>query len=216
MLANNRNSLKRILLIILMLIISGCAREEENVINAAENTEAYTSNIITEFNSIKEEESNLQGQFVEALERDEELESFANQSAAVFQNIENRQAGLGNIRSQTGELENTYNNIQELNFDALDRESVTAMHTDMRAAIDQLEIYIDEYDALLQAQAEYFNSLAGPEADYESFTTGIQEMAELDQQLIEIEQALNDALIELEQSTQAALETAQEQFDRRN
>lgn len=216
MLANNGNSLKRILLIILMLIISGCAREEENVINAAENTEAYTSNIITEFNSIKEEESNLQGQFVEALERDEELESFANQSAAVFQNIENRQAGLGNIRSQTGELENTYNNIQELNFDALDRESVTAMHTDMRAAIDQLETYIDEYDALLQAQAEYFNSLAGPEADYESFTTGIQEMAELDQQLIEIEQALNDALIELEQSTQAALETAQEQFDRRN
>lgn len=216
MLANNGNSLKRILLIILMLIISGCAREEENVINAAENTEAYTSNIITEFNSIKEEESNLQGQFVEALERDEELESFANQSAAVFQNIENRQAGLGNIRSQTGELENAYNNIQELNFDALDRESVTAMHTDMRAAIDQLETYIDEYDALLQAQAEYFNSLAGPEADYESFTTGIQEMAELDQQLIEIEQALNDALIELEQSTQAALETAQEQFDRRN
>ena len=216
MLANNRNSLKRILLIILMLIISGCAREEENVINAAENTEAYTSNIITEFNSIKEEESNLQGQFVEALERDEELESFANQSAAVFQNIEKRQASLESIRSQTRELENTYNNIQELNFDALDRESVTAMHTDMRAAIDQLETYIDEYDALLQAQAEYFNSLAGPEADYESFTTGIQEMTELDQQLIEIEQALNDALIELEQSTQAALETAQEQFDRRN
>lgn len=216
MLANNGNSLKRILLIILMLIISGCAREEENVINAAENTEAYASNIVTEFDSIKEEEANLQSQFVEALENDEELESFENQSAAVFQNIENRQAGLGNIRSQTGELENTYNNIQELNFDALDRESVTAMHTDMRAAIDQLETYIDEYDALLQAQAEYFNSLAGPEADYESFTTGIQEMAELDQQLIEIEQALNDALIELEQSTQAALETAQEQFDRRN
>lgn len=216
MLANNGNSLKRILLIILMLIISGCAREEENVINAAENTEAYASNIVTEFDSIKEEEANLQSQFVEALENDEELESFENQSAAVFQNIENRQAGLGNIRSQTGELENTYNNIQELNFDALDRESVTAMHTDMRAAIDQLETYIDEYDALLQAQAEYFNSLAGPEADYESFTTGIQEMAELDQQLIGIEQALNDALIELEQSTQAALETAQEQFDRRN
>lgn len=216
MLANNGNSLKRILLIILMLIISGCAREEENVINAAENTEAYASNIVTEFDSIKEEEANLQSQFVEALENDEELESFENQSAAVFQNIENRQAGLGNIRSQTGELENTYNNIQELNFDALDRESVTAMHTDMRATIDQLETYIDEYDALLQAQAEYFNSLAGPEADYESFTTGIQEMAELDQQLIEIEQALNDALIELEQSTQAALETAQEQFDRRN
>lgn len=216
MLANNGNSLKRILLIILMLIISGCAREEENVINAAENTEAYASNIVTEFNSIKEEEANLQSQFVEALENDEELESFENQSAAVFQNIENRQAGLGNIRSQTGELENTYNNIQELNFDALDRESVTAMHTDMRAAIDQLETYIDEYDALLQAQAEYFNSLAGPETDYESFTTGIQEMAELDQQLIGIEQALNDALIELEQSTQAALETAQEQFDRRN
>lgn len=216
MLANNGNSLKRILLIILMLIISGCAREEENVINAAENTEAYASNIVTEFDSIKEEEANLQSQFVEALENDEELESFENQSAAVFQNIENRQAGLGNIRSQTGELENTYNNIQELNFDALDRESVTAMHTDMRAAIDQLETYIDEYDALLQAQADYFNSLAGPEADYESFTTGIQEMAELDQQLIGIEQALNDALIELEQSTQAALETAQEQFDRRN
>lgn len=216
MLANNRNSLKRILLIILMLIISGCAREEENVINAAENTEAYTSNIITEFNSIKEEESNLQGQFVEALERDEELESFANQSAAVFQNIEKRQASLESIRSQTRELENTYNNIQELNFDALDRESVTAMHEDIHAAIDQLKTYVEEYDSLLQAQAEYFNSLTGNEADYESFTTGIQEMAELDQRLIEIEQVLNQALVELDQSTQTALDTAQEQFDSRN
>lgn len=216
MFLNNKDSLKRILIITLLLIISGCAREEENVINAAENTEAYTSNLITEFNNIKEEEINLQSQFVEALSNDVELESFKNKSAAVFQNIEKRQAGLETVRSQTRELENTYNHIQELNFDALDRESVTAMHEDMRAAIDQLDTYISEYESLLQAQIDYFNSLASPEADYESFTTGIQEMAEQDKQLIEIEQALNNVLVELDESSKVALETAREQFDGRN
>ena len=213
MFSNTMNSFKGILLIGLMLIIGACAREEENVINAAENADAHASNIISEFNTIKEEEANLQNQFTEALNNDEELESFQNQSAPVFQNLENRQAALETIRSQTNELKNTYTNVQELNFDALDRESVTAMHEDMQAAIDQLETYINEYEPLLQAQTDYFTSLSGPEADYESFIRGIQEMAEQDQRLIEIEQTLNKVLVELDASATAALETAQDQLD---
>lgn len=190
------------------LTLVGCASTVENIINATENIDTFTSEITTEFNSIKDLESEVQASFEDSLQNDAELESFANESAPVFENIDLRQESLDAIKASTEDLEKVQKNLADFDDDQFDGETINDMITNLNSTLQVLNSYNENYQTYLDTQKEYFNALGQDDPTYETFIEGIEQMGDLDQQLIEIENDLNNQLADLQASAKQARDKA--------
>ncbi len=194
----------------LSFTLMACASAVENVLNASENVDSFTSEIVNQFNGMKDLEAEVQTSFEDALANDPELESFKNEKASVFENVDLRQESLDAIKVNTEDLAKIQKNLNNIKDKQVDSESVNQLLSDLDSTLNVLNSYTENYQTYLDTQKEYFKSLGQEDASYENFVSGIDQMKEQDQQLIEIENNLNNQLATLQESAKKAKDKATE------
>lgn len=167
--------------------------------------------IITELNALTDEEAELQTSFDETLKSDEELSTFADGSAPVFENIESRREHLESIKSLDKQFEEQEENLASYEGESLSGEELDGLNSIIDEFSSQLQEFTKEYDASLTSQKDYFTSIAGEKATYDTFSEGISTVNEQQSAMQEDLVTLDETLVSLDtQITEAQemIETA--------
>lgn len=193
----------------LSLVMVACDDSEnlEEMQEAATELDRIKNETVEELNQLVETESQLQEQFTETMETDEDLTTFGDGSASVFENIETRRSVLSELEGKEEEMTAHQEVLATYEGELLDQTEIDAVISSTDAFADHLTLYTDAYATTLDSQSEYFAFLSTDEATYEEFVEGIEtlneerlelrtELAELDEVIVE----MDDSIAQLQSS----------------
>lgn len=193
----------------LSLFLAGCTSDGiEEALETTQAIEVQEQEMISELNAISEEESTLQATFSADLDENDILDHFADGSAAVFENIENRSRSLSAI-SETNEQLRDYQTELETNEGSAvaQEEEILALIESSNTLSSAIDTYIEHYETVLQDQKDYFQSLGADDANYETLSEGITVLNEQYSQTTELLQTLDTHLVDLQKVRELADET---------
>lgn len=175
--------------------LASCDGENlEGMQTAVNEIDQIQEEIITDLNELTNEEANLQDMFTEALSSDEDLSSFADGSASVFQNIEMRRERLESLRSLDEQFEDQEETLASYEGESLSGEELDGLNSQIDAFSSQLQAFTDTYDSALTSQEDYFTSIGSEDASYDTFSEGIntinEEQSSIQEELIGLDETL--------------------------
>lgn len=189
------------------LVLSACSNQLSSAQKSAENIQAKTDEMITEFDAIAANEAELQGQFESTLAEDAELATFADESSPVFENITNRKESVDTLGQLNEDLQSDVERLSGLDEAELPSNEIQVVTDSANQLISQLESYIESYDQALTSQSDYFKSLANEDANYETFASGMQEINEQDQNITELATEIEASMADVKSANQALVDS---------
>lgn len=193
-------------------LLASCDGENiEEMETSVNEIDQIHDDIITELNALTEEETMLQDAFDETLKSDEELTTFSDGSAVVFQNIESRREHLDSINSLNEQFEEQEEILASYEGESLSGEELDGLNSKIDELSSQLQGFTTDYDASLTSQEEYFTSIGSEEANYETFSDGINTINEQQTSIQEDLVILDETLVTLDThitEAQEMIETA--------
>lgn len=194
------------------LVLASCDSENnEEVQSAVNEVDQIHDELITNFNTLTEEETALQSAFDETMNSDQELTTLSDGSAQVFQNISSRREILNSISSLDEQFAAQEEIITAYEGETLSAQELDGLVSQIDTLSSQIDGFIEDYTPTLTAQEDYFTSLGREEATYETFTDGITELNEQTSSLQERWMSVDEALASLDTSiseTQSMIESA--------
>ena len=161
------------------LVLASCDSENnEEVQSAVNEVDQIHDELITNFNTLTEEEAALQSAFDETMNSDQELTTLSDGSAQVFQNISSRREILDSISSLDEQFAAQEEIITAYEGETLSAQELDGLVSQIDTLSSQIDGFIEDYTPTLTAQEDYFTSLGQEEATYETFTDGITELNE--------------------------------------
>lgn len=189
------------------LVLSACSNQLNSAQKSAENIQTKTDEMITEFDAIAANEAELQGQFESTLAEDAELATFADESSPVFENITNRKESVDTLGQLNEDLQSDVERLSGLDEAELPANEIQAVTDSTNQLISQLETYVESYDQALTSQSDYFKSLASEDANYETFSSGMQEINEQDQSITELATEIESSMADVKSANQALVDS---------
>lgn len=199
----NKNLTMTLTLSATALFLAGCSSNIDAAKSASENITGDLSDIQEEFVDLQKEEQALQALFNETLEQDENFETLADNSSAVFENIKARTESIEELKGKQGELEEEFTALNDLEADGLPADLFEETKSQLDGSAKALDAFITHYSENLNQQSDYFQSLASEDASYETFTEGIRSINEQQETLYEKFTALDIAFSSLNETNQA-------------
>ena len=199
----NKNLTMTLTLSATALFLAGCSSNVDAAKGASENITGDLSDIQEEFVDLQKEEQSLQALFNETLEQDENFETLADNSSAVFENITARMESIEELKGKLGELEEEFTALNDLEADGLPADLFEETKSQLDESAKALDAFITHYSENLNQQSDYFQSLASEDASYETFTEGIRSINEQQEALYEKFTALDIAFSSLNETNQA-------------
>lgn len=142
----------------------------------------------------KQSEENMNTQFEEVLAQDEELASLQDESAAVVQNIDDRESLLEESSTQVDEINEQAEFLSTYEGDDLPVDTLQEISSDFQDFSNHLNDYYSRYQESLDTQRNYLNQISSEKANYEDFSTGIDtvndDYLELQERTIELDEQL--------------------------
>lgn len=197
---------KMFLLSGVILVMGGCGNASAQVEDQMETLEE--SSLQQDLQTLINYEDQLQEDFETSLEG-EDLSNFADSSAEVFTNVDERSAILENLRESVSTHESVNQELQEVTFqdDEAEIEDTVSSITDNLGSINgTMESFIPQYEEVLEAERSYYNSLGESSADYEDFNEGLETVNQQHESLDEHYRSLNESLTNLEENKNHAME----------
>jgi len=202
---------KMFLLSGVILVMAGCGNASAQVEDQMETLEE--SSLQQDLQTLINYENQLQEDFETSLEG-EDLSNFAESSAEVFVNVDERSATLESLKEKVSTHESVNQELQEITFqedEAEIEDTVSSMTENLGSINGTMESFIPEYEEVLNAEREYYNSLGESSADYEAFTGGLETVNAQHESLNDHYHSLNEALTNLEENKNHALELLSEE-----
>lgn len=202
---------KMFLLSGVILVMAGCGNASAQVEDQMETLEE--SSLQQDLQTLINYENQLQEDFETSLEG-EDLSNFAESSAEVFVNVDERSAVLENLKEKASTHESVNQELQEVTFEEDEAEienAVSSMTENLGSVNTTMESFIPEYEEVLNAEREYYNSLGESSADYEAFNDGLETVNAQHESLNEHYRSLNESLTNLEENKNHALELLSEE-----
>ncbi|MFC6464475.1 YkyA family protein [Marinilactibacillus sp. GCM10026970] len=180
------------------LLLASCSGDNvEEIQSAVGEMDQIHGNIVDEMNGLSEEEMNLQTTFDEALASDDQMSTFADGSAPVFENISSRRDRIETINTLREDFESQEEIIADYDGDSLSEEELSGLNAKIDEFSGQLESFTSNYETSLTAQEDYFTSIGSEDATYDTFSSGItelneqtaankEELVQLDHSLVEV------------------------------
>ncbi|MFC3418524.1 YkyA family protein [Salinicoccus hispanicus] len=156
-----------------ILLLSGCSNDIESIQQALADTEEKQNSTVAELQQVIELESQLQSAFQTDISEDEDLSSFTDGSAAVFNNIDERKQSVENLESISSELSEQTERFAEIDVQSVSEETVNDVTDTLGSLSGSVDEFAATYEADLEQQASYFESLGQDDTTYETFETGI-------------------------------------------
>lgn len=161
------------------ILLAGCGSVDIEDVNqsAIEANESHQE-IVSGFTSLYELESQIQDDFENSLVADEELSALADQSASVYENINQRHEVLKNIVAQSKALKKSAETIEKFEGEELGAGLLNDLTNQLTELAESLEAYQEIYEGELTDQGNYFMSIADDEANHKIFIDGMTKINE--------------------------------------
>ncbi|WP_208560157.1 YkyA family protein [Marinilactibacillus kalidii] len=177
------------------VLLASCSGDNvEEIQTTVGEIDQIHENIVTEINGLSQEEANLQEKFDESLSADEQLATFSDGSASVFENITARRDRIETINDLNEEFEEKEELIAAYDGESLSSEELDGLNAQVDEFSSQLENFTTNYNTSLDAQEAYFTSIGNDDATYDTFSAGITEIndqkAGLKDELVQLDQSL--------------------------
>lgn len=210
-----KNTKKSILLVSSILMLSACASYDlDNMQDLSVTIEDETEELVNEFNTLYDLETDLLSTFESDLEADQDLATFNNNNAAVFENISNREEALSSISDLNKNLIEHAEFLADYDSEELNPEEPKALSNQLTELTDLIDNYTTDYKTALENQTTYFESLGKNDATADSFIDGINIINNEHEQLLEqsnqINEIFGETLSELESFKQMVDQTMAE------
>lgn len=155
------------------VVLAGCSsgieKTQKSVDELADSKEA----IIVSLNNIQQKEMEIQKQFDEALTADEELATFSDGSAPVFENISARQEEVANLEENLSKMKDHVTDLSKLEVEEVPTDKMKKMLDTAQTFIEQVEGYLPTYTEQLQAEEEIFASFGAEDATFNTLYDGV-------------------------------------------
>ncbi|GAB3062449.1 YkyA family protein [Salinicoccus sesuvii] len=161
-----------------ILLLSACNNDIDSIEQALEETEETQESAVSDLQQLVELESQLQDAFNTDISEDEDLSSFADGSATVFNNIDERKQKLENLESLSNEFSEQREKFAEIDVQSVSGETVNSVADRLGSLSGSVDEFTSAYDVDLDQQADYFESLGQDDATYETFENGIESVNE--------------------------------------
>lgn len=156
-----------------ILLLSGCNNDVDSLEQVLEETEEKQASAVTELQQVIELERQLQDAFQTDISEDENLGSFADGSAAVFNNIDERKQAVENLEGISSELSEQRERFTEIDVQSVSEETVNDVAERLGSLSGSIDEFASTYETDLEQQTSYFESLGQDDATYETFEAGI-------------------------------------------
>ncbi|HLR92364.1 MAG TPA: putative glycoside hydrolase [Atopostipes sp.] len=211
-----------------LVLAAACSMgvSEEDVNESKNTIHSSFEEIINSNQQLLNLETEMDAQFATVLEEDEQLSSLQDGSAAVTQNIDERETIIEGIQEPIDTIKEHSQRMKEYEGSDLPQDTIQQISDDFLAFTEELETHQENQITSLSTQRDYLQTIAGDEANYEDFSNGIdtvnndylnlqEQTIELDQRFVEIQEQ-NDALDELTADFSEATEEATAEEDTEN
>lgn len=188
----------------LSTILTGCDTGVAQAVDVTSEIETVENTIIEKLNAIASKEATLQAEFETTLAEDQELSTFKDESATVFENIETRQTDLDSLTEAAENLKGQTDELTSLESEELPSEEITTVTDDLTTLNGSLDQFVEQYGASLTEQESYFKSLVEEDATYETLQSGIEQLNEQHTATNELMIQLDSNLAQLQTSRSAA------------
>lgn len=198
-----KNMGKSMLLAGSMLMLSACASYDlDNMQDLSVTLEDETEELVNEFNTLYDLETELLSTFESDLDADQDLATFNNNNAAVFENVSQREETLSSITDLNKNLIEHADFLANYDSAELNPEEPKALSNQLTELTDVITSYTTDYTTALENQTTYFESLGKNDATAETFIDGIDHINNEHEQLFkqskEINESFGETLSELE------------------
>lgn len=191
-----------------MLLACGAQSIEGQLTAINEQSNEMTATL----NEIQLAEAELQAVFEADLQADGSLASVAKKNSQTQKNLNDRQDALTNLKEATATYNERLVSLEEMAAETTSSDKEQTQLATAAEAISQgqviaenLQLYVENYQISLDAEANYYEALPAEKTDYTAFKNGMREvnaahqtaqsnLAELQEPLHAIQALITDAL----------------------
>lgn len=161
-----------------LLLLTACGSKvtPQNIADATKEIHGAQNEFIAIDKELYTYEKSLNDQFSKLIIEDEEFTSIQDESAAVIQNIIDRENKLTEITEQEIIIREKAEYIGGYEGDELSEELIQQISNDFLAFADDMLDYQETYLDGIDLERSYFNEIASDDADYEYFIDGLNEI----------------------------------------
>lgn len=193
-----------------LLLVGGCSNRAEEALTTTESIDTHKNELVTELNAISETEAELQPAFETTLAEDDELSTLSDGSSEVFTNIEARRESLQAVEEKATSLSEDHTALTEGENADLPEAELNALVESLEQTTSSLDEYTSHYASTLDTQTQFFESLAGEDASYETMSEGIESISSEDETTKQYLLDLDEQLSSLEESNNALMSSLNE------
>lgn len=165
-----KSKLKLIFLPIILLVLVGCRQSFERADRTITLVQDNMNSIVSIISDIQYQESLIQEQFEEMIQSPKALESFSNEEAIIYQNIQTRSDLLNQLDEKNQEFDQLKKEIQaQVERDELPSDTVDSLVDYIDQLSNHLSTYIEDYQTHLLHEKQEYQTLADPSVDYTEF-----------------------------------------------
>lgn len=163
-----------------MLLTAACnmGMSVEDVSESTDEINNSFENLINSHQELHDLELEMNGHFETVLAEDEELTTIQDNTAAVMQNIDERETIIGSLDENLGSINEQAEALQSYENTDLPADTIQQASDDFLAFTEELENHQARYIESLNVQRDYLQHIASDEANYEDFTNGIDTVNE--------------------------------------
>lgn len=155
------------------LLLAGCSVSVDHIEEATNELDTIFNGLIDTHEQLNQHETAMNEQFEEVLATDEELTSIQDESAAVVQNIRERETLLEESNTYIEQIVEQADLMATYEGEELPVDTLQQISEDFTAFSEHLNNHYTAYQDSLDVQNDYLNQIAAEEADYKVFADGL-------------------------------------------
>lgn len=216
---------------VVLLAACGTNVSVEDVNESASQAKSSFDELVAQNHKLNELELEMNAHFETVLAEDDELATIQDESASIFENMNERQTTIDNMDEHLELINTQAETLGQYEGTDLPEETVKQISENFLAFTEEIENYQSRYEESLTKQQDYLASIAAEESNYEDFSNGIGEVnsdySDLQETTLTLDQRfaeINDQLSSLNEMTDSSTneaetnedDTAEEEVDEDN
>ena len=197
---------------VVLLAACGTNVSVEDVNESASQAKSSFDELVAQNHKLNELELEMNAHFETVLAEDDELATIQDESASIFENMNERQTAIDKMNEHLELINTQAETLDQYEGTDLPEETIQQISKDFLAFTEEIESYQTRYEESLTKQKDYLTSIASDESNYEEFSNGIGEVNSdysdlqettltLDQRFIDINEQLTSLNEMTEDST---------------
>ena len=197
---------------VVLLAACGTNVSVEDVNESASQAKSSFDELVAQNHKLNELELEMNSHFETVLAEDDELSTIQDESATIFENMNERQTTIDNMNEHLELINTQAETLGQYEGTDLPEETIQQISKDFLAFTEEIGNYQTRYEESLTKQKDYLTSIASDESNYEEFSNGIGEVNSdysdlqettltLDQRFIDIDEQLTSLNVMTDDST---------------